>query len=220
MVRIRALIFLPIISAIIAILGVVTFLLFLNGTFQDKGSGSTYAAIQSQLSEKKEFSPGESAKIGPITLNVTQVTRNYQITASDKPLGSSAPMALVPANTKSGVTAVSILENDAEYIVIEGVVRLNGSKAMTNFDDELSSMRLNGVSPYAYTADPDELNRTQAKEGKEYQVRYVYRIAKDATTLTLVYGTSIYTKLNPIFGSEGAPSKYLTYTIHLAFAKF
>jgi hypothetical protein len=198
--------------ATVTILGLV---LFLNGAFQDKGPESANAAIQAQLAERKDFKAGETAKIGPLTLDVTNIERNYLTTGQDIPLGSVAPLGQAPADNKAGYTEVFIPEEKSEYVLVEGEVELNGSKAMTRFDDELLSMRLNGVTPYAYKVTPDEFSRTKAQEGQTYTFRYVYRIAKDSDTLRLEYSTTIFTKLSPIFGSEGAPSQYLKYSILL-----
>jgi hypothetical protein len=160
-------------------------------------------AVTAQINEQKDFTLGETAKIGPIDFTVTKVTPNYQPTADETDSGAT-PNEIIPDSSLSTYSNVgsSIDEADAEYVVVDATQTDNGKLSLGDYDKQTQSMTLNNVMPIDYSS-------------KGGTLRYVYRIRKTNDSLVMRYDVTIWKSISPIVGTEGAPRQDLTYTIKL-----
>ncbi|HEY8886762.1 MAG TPA: hypothetical protein VIM31_04695 [Candidatus Microsaccharimonas sp.] len=206
-----------IITGGIAILwGVVLILLisvFASHSFSLLPASDRDLAVTAQLNAQKNFKLGETAKIGPMDVTITKFERNYTLTPAEAQLAKGTPPSEVVPNTAGYDHSVPIDESDAEYVKVEGTAMLNDSQSLGDFSANVSSMELNNVEPYIFN---DGLGRFHQLTSQDpTTVVYVYRVRKDSPQLTLKYETIIFTSVLLFVGTEGAPSKQLTYTIAL-----
>jgi hypothetical protein len=171
--------------------------------------------VTNQINQQKDFKIGETAKIGPMDVIITQVDRNYVPTAAET-LEMNKGIPPREGGTMTDITdqSVTLDESDVEYVRVEGTAKLNGDPSLGDNDTDLASFELNNVLPFLFS---DKLDPSYfvLDTKTPTDISYVYRIRKDSSKLTLSYDVLIYTRILAIVGTEGAPTKSLTYTITL-----
>ena len=166
-------------------------------------------AVTAQISEKKDFTVNETAKLGPIDFKVTKVERNYVPTLEED------KAKIYPKESTHGekyTPPVRIPDDEAEFVLVEATVTRNGSESLGGDDYQFKDIELNGVEPFIYDRS-DLMRKTYGPD--TVSLRHVYRIRKGGDDLTLRHAVSIYKKVSSIVGTEGMPTEYLIYTIKL-----
>jgi len=166
-------------------------------------------AVTAQISEKKDFTVNETAKLGPVDFKVTKVERDYV------PTSEEAKVTVFPKEatySEKYTSPVRIADEDAEFVLVEASVTRNGSQPLGDRDFQLKDIELNGVEPFIY--DRSDL-MTKFVGPDTVKLHHVYRIRNGSDELTLRHAVSIYKKVSSIVGTEGMPTEYLIYTIKL-----
>jgi hypothetical protein len=175
--------------------------------------GTRTALVQAQSEAQKNFTIGETAKIGEMNVDIKTVERNY--------VPSAEEMRIINLNTpptENGpvsniyTSGTTIADDEAEYVYVAGSAYLNGADSLGDNGD-LSTMQLNNVSASLFNGVNDRYYHLASKEPTP--ISFVYRIRKDSTSLTMRYVATVYTSVSPLVGTEGAPTKTFTYTITL-----
>lgn len=169
--------------------------------------------VAAQVNEKKDFTSNETIKMGPIDVKITNVQRNYVLTADDNMLGTKGgSKGMLYSNTQNDPV---LSEDQVEYVLVEGTEQINKSPFLGDDDIELSDMMLNNTSPYVYKGGLDEYRYPSASPVTAVPFSFIYRIEKGSESLTLERSVTIWAKVSAIVGTEGMPRKTLTYTIAL-----
>jgi len=187
------------------------------GSFSLFPSSGRDALVAAQTNEKKDFKIGETAKIGPMDVKITKVSRGYSPTAADLEVMKlmKAPYEVAMSGNRSD-PGVPLAEEETEYVFVEGTARLNGSPALGDDDTNVSKFKLNNVGMYIYNGNTKGSSRRVSVQSETaYPVTFMFRIRKDNPTLTLTYVDTIWKSISPIVGTEGAPRAALKYTIDL-----
>lgn len=151
------------------------------------------AGLQELRDAPKTFSQSETAVIDTLRFNIASVERDVAVdqTQADECAGIRSNM-LTP-----------LAEADAMYVLIKANFEQGKStfSKPSHADGDVKNFELNDLKPCMITVDGST-------------VEYLYRVPNNEP-LVLTNLLSVYTAINPIFGTEGAPTEAFTYTITL-----
>lgn len=224
---------LPLIISIVAAvfsLALVTGVIFVITTFfrgSSDRSNSYSAAVRMVESAQKNFTVGETAAIGPY--DVTSSINNEYIPSETELQAVEKVFDRAKRSSSSRPTdyyGYSLTPETGRYALVTLNLKYNENRSgyddvsvsLGDWTNRFSEATLSGMMPLIANPDTGDYKAskgvvTAAKTAEGATLTLLYRVAQAKSTLALEYDITIFTKVSPIVGTEGMPSKEFKYTI-------